>query len=425
MTPNNLHDWLSRIEKLHPVKWDLGLGRVTQVANAMNILNLDSILFLVAGTNGKGTTIAMMDAILRAQGYTTGVATSPHLLRFNERICLNGKPVADETICASFARIDVARKHTTLTYFEFATLASLDIFQRAAPDVVILEVGLGGRLDAMNIVAPDVSVITTIELDHQDWLGEDRESIGQEKAGVMRNAKPVVLGPQMPQSVLNSAMNRQAVVLQVDVDFSAQRHSTHWDFTGTGADARITAYSDLPYNHLPFDNGMLAIQAIVSSALEIESAAIRQGMSEVAVPGRFQTVAGPVPIILDVAHNPHAAAHLARRLSLDPVDGRTHGVVAMYADKDCESVLASLDAVVDDWYFCNMAESRGASAEDLSARLPTGERSERRTCDRVAHAVMVARSNAKDGDRIVVFGSFPAVADALAEIESSSIEGGE
>jgi dihydrofolate synthase/folylpolyglutamate synthase len=425
MMPDNLPDWLSRIEKLHPVKWDLGLDRITQVATGMNLLSQESTLFLVAGTNGKGTTIAMMDAMLRAQGYTTAVATSPHLLRFNERICVNGEPVADEIICASFERIEQAREQTTLTYFEFATLASLDIFQRAAPDVVILEVGLGGRLDAMNIVMPDVSVITTVALDHQDWLGNDRESIGREKAGVIRHAKPVVLGPQMPQSVLESGINKQALVLQTNIDFGAQRHSRHWNFTGTSADAMKTSYSKLPYNHLPFDNAMVAIQAILSSGLDIEVSAIRQGLSEATVPGRFQIIAGSVPIILDVAHNPHAAAHLARRLGIDPVEGRTHGVVAMYGDKDCETVLASMDVVIDDWYFCDMAESRGESAEHLSARLPTRERSERRTCDRVSHAMRVARSNAKEGDRIVVFGSFPAVADALAEIESSPIEEGD
>jgi dihydrofolate synthase/folylpolyglutamate synthase len=424
MSLSSLPDWLARIESLHPVKWDLGLARVTRVAEVMQVLHPVGTVFLVAGTNGKGSTIAMMDAILRAQGLRTGVATSPHLLRFNERICLDGEPVSDQLICDSFARIDSLRGDTSLTYFEFASLAALDIFYASEPQAILLEIGLGGRLDAMNMITPDLSIITSIALDHQDWLGADRETIGAEKAGIMRARKPVILGPDMPGSVWQTAQTQQALVSSIGSEFRAETGRDHWNFIGHNSCGEKIQISNLPYNQLPLDNAVIAVQALLSSGLSIGQEAIKQGLASTRIAGRYQVVEGPVPIVLDVAHNPHAAEYLARRLGDDQVSGRTHGVVAMYADKDCESVFAAMGSVVDRWYLCGMAEARGESAMNLARRLPTQERNGSQTCDRVASALNMARASATAGDRIVVFGSFPAVAEALALLETGSIEGG-
>jgi dihydrofolate synthase/folylpolyglutamate synthase len=413
---NSLGDWLAWIEGLHPVKWDLGLERVSAVAEKMALLTPAGKLFLVAGTNGKGTTIAMMDQVLRTAGYSTGVSTSPHLLRFNERICLNGNPVSDSAICEAFERIDLARQGTTLTYFEFACLAALDIFKRADPDVIILEIGLGGRLDAMNIVDPDLSVITTIELDHQSWLGPDLESIGREKAGVMRRGKPVVTGPDMPSSIAARAAEEGAVMIAMGQDFAADRKHQSWNFSGLTKDGRRSVIPDLPYNHLPFDNCVIAVQALLGSGLSLAREDYATGLRQVNIPGRYQVIPGPVPLVLDVAHNPHAAGYLAKKLGSDGVSGKTHAVVAMYADKDCESVLKQMDQVVDLWYFADMDDHRAESASNLARRLSTQRRLDTQTCGRVSSAFQVARKNAVPGDRVVVFGSFPAVAEVMSEV---------
>jgi len=414
---NTLRDWLAWIEGLHPLKWDLGLQRVAAVAEQMGLLEPAGKLFLVAGTNGKGTTIAMMDQILRTGGYSTGVSTSPHLLTFNERICLNGIPVTDTAICEAFERINQVRKDISLTYFEFATLAALYIFKGAGPDAIFLEIGLGGRLDAMNIVEPDLSVITTIQLDHQSWLGSDLESIGREKAGIMRRGKPVVLGPDMPLSIAERAAETGARIVAMGQDFGADRTTAGcWEYRGTTEDGKSRAISDLPYIHLPFDNCVIAVQALVSSGLRLSDEDYVTGLSQVKISGRYQEIPGPVPLVLDVAHNPHAAEHLASNLRSDKVPGKTHAVVAMYADKDCESVLRHLDQVVDLWYFADMDDDRAESAAKLAHRLSSQRRPDTQTYGRVSSAFHMARKNAVPGDRVVVFGSFPAVAEVMSEV---------
>lgn len=413
---DTLGDWLAWIEGLHPVKWDLGLQRVSRVAERMLLLEPAGKLFLVAGTNGKGTTIAMMDQILRTAGFTTGVSTSPHLISFNERICLNGCPVSDTVICEAFERINLARKDISLTYFEFATLAALDIFRNADPDVIILEVGLGGRLDAMNIADPDVSIITTIQLDHQSWLGPDLDSIGREKAGIMRRGIPVILGPDMPESITEKAVETGARIVALAKDFQAVKKIDTWDFHAHTDDGRKTSVSGLPYNHLPFDNCVIAVQALISSGLKCSQENIAKGLSRVKISGRYQILPGPVPVILDVAHNPHAAERLVMKLQSDPVPGKTHAVVAMYADKDCEAVLRHMDQVVNLWYFADMDDDRAESAVNLMHRLSTQRRSDTLTCGRVFSAFHMARKNAVPGDRVVVFGSFPAVAEVMSAV---------
>ncbi len=411
-----LDDWLAWIETLHPVKWDLGLQRVSGVAAQMGLLETSGKLFLVAGTNGKGSTIATLDHILRAAGFSTGISTSPHLIRFNERICLNGSPVPDRLICEAFERINITRKDISLTYFEFATLAALDIFKRAKPDVTVLEIGLGGRLDAMNITNPDVSIITSIQLDHENWLGSTLDAIGCEKAGIMRKGIPVVTGPDMPESISKNAAEKGARLVGMETEYRAVRKQDHWDLYGQTDTGKRVVIAGLPYNQLPFENSVVAVQALISAGLTVSEEHIRAGLSQVKMLGRYQKIPGAVPVILDVAHNPHAAKHLVMKLTSDPVPGKTHAVVAMYADKDCESVLRQLDYVVDLWYFAEVDEDRAESAEKLAHRLSTQWRSDILTCGRVASAYRKARMNAVPGDRIVVFGSFPAVAEAISEV---------
>lgn len=409
-----LEAWLSWMEKLHPKKWDLGLERVAAVAEQLDLLNAGRTLFLVAGTNGKGSAVAFIEAIARNSGFSTGTATSPHIEKFNERIAVNGIAVADEVICDSFARIDQARGEISLTYFEFGTLAALDIFKDLDLDVLVLEVGLGGRLDAMNIVEPDVSVVTGIDLDHQDWLGEDRELIGREKAGIFRPSSPAVVGDlNMPHSVAHHAASIGAELVARDKQFGCHRSLGSWDFWGVGRDSSKVMLTDLPYPHLHLDNAIVAIEAWIQSGLPLDADCIRKSLISTRLRGRFQVVTGDIPVILDVAHNPQAATYLVKRLADAQIEGSTHGIVAMYADKDCEGVLSIMDTVIDRWYLAGMAEDRGESADRLKDRLSAENRSGIKTYDRVDTAYRDAMRNASKGDRVVVSGSFPAVAGVL------------
>jgi len=414
MRHGTLEAWLNWIEKLHPKKWDLGLDRVKTVAQRLDVLAPASTLFLVAGTNGKGSAVALIEAIARNSGFRTGMATSPHIEKFNERIAVNGVAVADKVICESLERIDQARAEISLTYFEFATLAALDIFKQMHLDVVVLEVGLGGRLDAMNIVEPDVSVVTSIDLDHQDWLGEDREQIGREKAGIFRPSLPAVVGDlNIPQSIEKYAAELDAQLLVRDQHFGARCSESSWEFWGHDRNSGKVMLNNLPYPHLHLDNAIVAIEAWVQSDLPLDVDSVRTSLADCRLPGRFQLIESDIPVILDVAHNPQAAAYLARQLADSQIEGSTHVIVAMYADKDCEGVLAILDTVADHWYLAGMAEERGESADGLKARLSVGDRSGIKTYDRVGTAYRDALMNADKGDRVVVSGSFPAVAEAL------------
>ncbi|HJN51282.1 MAG: bifunctional tetrahydrofolate synthase/dihydrofolate synthase [Pseudomonadales bacterium] len=414
MPAKTLDAWLSWMEELHPKKWDLGLERVKAVATRLDLLSRDGTLFLVAGTNGKGSAVALIEAIARNSGFRTGTATSPHIVRFNERIAVNDEAVADEVICDSLQRIDQARGDISLTYFEFGTLAALDIFKQLALDVVVLEVGLGGRLDAMNIVEPDVSVVTTIDLDHQDWLGEDREQIGREKAGIFRRSRPAVVGDlNVPQSVETVAATVGARLVVRDKQFGCRRSEDSWDFWGLDTNSGKVMLNDLPYPHLHLDNAIVAIQAWVQSRLPLNADSVRASLAGTRLPGRYQLIEGDIPVILDVAHNPQAVAYLTERLASCPIEGSTHAVVAMYADKDCAAILSTLDKVVDYWYLAGMAEARGESADGLKARLSVGDRSGIKTYDRVGTAYRDVMMNASKGDRVVVSGSFVAVAEAL------------
>jgi len=426
MTTSTLHtlqDWLDYCERLHPIAIDLGLERVHTVAQRMGI-GFDCPVITVAGTNGKGSTCVMLESILLQAGYRTGVYTSPHLVHFEERLRLNGDAVKAPELVAAFARVESARvqdhEAISLTYFEFSTLAILDVMQRSALEVVILEVGLGGRLDAVNIIEPDCAIITSIDLDHTALLGETREAIGYEKAGIMRTGKPAVVSdPLPPQSVLDRALEVGADLWRVGIDFNVTGDKQQWGWAGRGRRYAGMAYPALRgANQLVNAAGVLAALTALRDRLPITAQAVRNGFAFVDLPGRFQIVPGQPNLVLDVAHNPHAAAALAANLDAMGFFPTTHAVFGCMADKDIAAVLARLNPLVDQWYFTNLPTERAAHATDLLAQW---ERiNQRKDCTAEVYvdpesALQAALAAADPADRIVVFGSFLTVGGVLKD----------
>ena len=405
--------WLHYLENLHSQAIELGLARVQRVAARLDLLKPAPVVFTVAGTNGKGTTCRTLETVLMAAGYRVGVYSSPHLVRYTERVRIQGEELAESDHTASFADIEKGRGDTSLTYFEYGTLSALWLFKRARLDVVILEVGLGGRLDATNIVDADVAAITSIALDHTDWLGPDRESIGREKAGVFRSGKPAVVGePDMPHTIGEVAEGLGAQLLKRGRDWSYSVGEHDWSFT----DAQGTL-SGLPLPQVPLPNAATALAALRASPLKIPDAAMYE-LDKAVLPGRFQTVAQAPRIILDVAHNPHAAGYLAERLAGLPTTGRVHAVVGMLHDKDIAGTLASLAPQVDSWYCAPLEGPRGATAEQLLAHLPDAQ-----AFSSVAEAFRQARQQAGEQDIVLVCGSFHTVAQVMETMETESGSG--
>lgn len=409
-----LATWLSYLEHLHTKTIDLGLARVSEVAARMGVLKPAPFVFTVAGTNGKGTTCRTLESVLTAAGYKVGVYSSPHLVRYTERVRVEGKELAESAHTASFAEIEKARGEISLTYFEFGTLSALWLFKQAQLDVVILEVGLGGRLDATNIVDADVAVVTSIALDHTDWLGPDRESIGREKAGVFRGGKPAVVGePDMPQSIADVATEKGAQLLRRDVNWHYTVHDTDWAFKD--ADGELNG---LPLPQVPQPNAATALAALRASGLAVSETAIRDGIKNAILPGRFQIVSDSPRLILDVAHNPHAAAYLAERLKMQPASGRTLAVIGMLHDKDIAGTLACLSEVVDNWYCAPLEGPRGATAEQLVEHLREGA-----VYATVAQAWHAAMAEARPEDTVLVCGSFHTVAHVMEEMDARKTGG--
>ncbi|WP_312951062.1 bifunctional tetrahydrofolate synthase/dihydrofolate synthase [Superficieibacter sp.] len=409
-----LATWLSYLENLHAKTIDLGLERVSQVAARLDVLKPAPFVFTVAGTNGKGTTCRTLESILTAAGYKTGVYSSPHLVRYTERVRVQGAELPEAAHTASFAAIEAARGDISLTYFEYGTLSALWLFKQAALDVVILEVGLGGRLDATNMVDADVSVVTSIALDHTDWLGPDRESIGREKAGIFRAGKPAIVGePEMPQSIADVAQEKGAVLLRRDADWRYEVSGQGWRFV----DAR-GELNNLPLPQVPQPNAATALAALRASQLAVSEQAVRDGIAGAILPGRFQIVSESPRLILDVAHNPHAAAYLAGRLKTLPKTGRVLAVIGMLHDKDIAGTLACLSDVVDRWYCAPLEGPRGATAEQLLAHLPDGA-----MYVTVAQAWHAAMADAKPEDTVLVCGSFHTVAHVMEEMEAGGFGG--
>ena len=410
-----LDEWLSWQEQLYPDIVDLGLHRVQALLQALDLERPTFPILTVGGTNGKGSSVSFAEAMLRAAGHKVGAYVSPHLLRYNERVRVDGVDVSDAEFCESFERIDAARGDLRVTYFEFGTLAAIDILVRRGVSAAVLEVGLGGRLDAVNALDADVALVASIGLDHQEWLGSDRESIGREKAGIFRAGRPAICGDRHPPASLSEHARALGARLQlVGQDFERELHGDTWSWRGQGDELE-----DLPAPALPgriqYDNAATVIAALRSSPrLQVPETAIRQGLQDARIPARFQRVAGPVETVFDVGHNPDAARVLAANLRDFPATGHSFAVLGMFKDKAVEEVVRALAGRFDRWYLCGLDGPRGQSAATLATRvrsaLPDAELAESPTVATAYHAAMSA---ARPGDRVVVFGSFQTVASIL------------
>ncbi len=414
-----LQDWLDFCERLHPVAIDMGLERVREVAGRLS-LRFECPVITVAGTNGKGSTCAMLEAILLQAGYRTGVYTSPHLVHFEERCRLSGASVAPADLAEAFAAVEAVRGDVSLTYFEFSTLAILWRMSRAEPDAVILEVGLGGRLDAVNIIDADCAVITSVDLDHMAILGPDRETIGREKAGIMRPGRTVVVSdPVPPQSVTAYAEALGADLWRFGRDFNFSGDKQQWAWAGRGRRYSGMAYPALRgANQLVNASGVLAALEALRSRIPVTAQAVRNGLAMVELPGRFQIVPGEPVLVLDVAHNPHSVAALAENLDAMGFYPNTHAVFGAMADKDLPPMLQRLNPLVDRWYFTDLPLPRAAAARDLQQAWQAQNTRQDVTTSVHAdpHSALQAAISAADpADRIVVFGSFHTVGGVLQD----------
>jgi dihydrofolate synthase/folylpolyglutamate synthase len=412
-----LEDWLAHCERLHPKSIDFTLERTRTVRDALG-LRFACPVITVAGTNGKGSTCAMLESILLAAGWRVGLYIKPHLVHFEERCRVGGAPVEAAALLPHFEAVEAARRSITLTYFEFTTLAILRCLSQRGLDVVILEVGLGGRLDAVNVIDTDCAVITSIDLDHQEHLGSDRESIGREKAHVMRAGAPAVISdPVPPASVIEVAQALGADLWLAGRDFRHDGDRQQWNWRG-----RVRRISGLAYpalrgaNQLVNASGVLAALEALGDRLPVPVQAIRQGLASVALPGRFQIVPGRPTLVLDVAHNPHAVAALAVNLDAMGFYPRTHAVFGAMHDKDLIGVVQRLAPLVDHWYCTALPSSRAAHAEDLAGFVLEAQADAQVTThESPARALAAAIERADPADRILIFGSFLTVGGVLQD----------
>ncbi|MGH8175961.1 MAG: bifunctional tetrahydrofolate synthase/dihydrofolate synthase [Steroidobacter sp.] len=418
----SLSEWLSWQETLHPSAIDLGLDRLRRTLQRLDWRSPTCPVITIGGTNGKGSSTALISAILTAAGYRVGAFTSPHLIRYQERITIAGREVSDASLIAAFERIDAARRADTLTFFEFNTLAALLVFDTAGLDVIVLEVGLGGRLDAVNVVDADIALVTSIALDHCDWLGGDVETIGREKAGIFRAGRPAVFGSRvMPASIEAAAAEIGADLMRLGREFDWTLRGARWNWRG-----RACAFQDLPppalIGEIQYDNAasVLCVLESIGHQLPIDRAAIERGLAGVRVQGRFQVIGGANEWILDVAHNPAAAATLAAQLAARPTSGRTIAVCGILADKDIEGVGVAVLDEIDLWVVAGLSGGRALTAMQLTERLRRIGANVAALADGVAAACSTAQALARPGDRIVVFGSFLTVGPALEMLHSRS-----
>jgi dihydrofolate synthase/folylpolyglutamate synthase len=414
MNLTSLQAWLSWLEQSHPREIDLGLERIREVASRLNLLKPQCRVITVAGTNGKGSCVTATAALLQASGKRVGLYTSPHLLHYNERIQVDGAPATDAEICQAFAAIRGAANEISLTYFEYGTLAALYVFRERAVDLMVLEVGLGGRLDAVNILDADIAVITSIDIDHQDWLGSDREVIGREKAGIIRNGKPVIsVDPAPPLSIATAAADAGANLLAVNQDFSFTVDGNSWCWRGVDGTGKPLQRSNWPLPHLPLPSLAAALQAVALLGEVPDNAG--EVLASVRLPGRFQRLnyLGR-EIILDVAHNPAASTYFVSRLQQLPIAGRTFSAVGMMSDKDRAGALANMTAVVDHWFIVDLSFlERAAPVVDLTSDLEKlGQKVSGAGDFQSCLSLIIDQS--VPGDRIVIWGSFFTVAAALS-----------
>ncbi|HKY01118.1 MAG TPA: bifunctional tetrahydrofolate synthase/dihydrofolate synthase [Burkholderiales bacterium] len=414
--PQTLADWLEYIEQLHPATIEMGLERVREVYDRLNAPKFCP-LFIVGGTNGKGSTCTMLEATLQAAGYRTGKYLSPHLVRYNERVRIDGHDATDEVLITGFRAVEEARSDTQLTYFEFTTLAAWVSFSQAGLDALILEVGLGGRLDAVNIFEPDCSILTSVAMDHMDYLGDTREQIGWEKAHIFRPGKAAICTePQPPQTVLDYAkeIGTDLQLIGRDFGFEAQDRQ-QWLFW-----SRAGKRSGLPYpclrgaNQLANASACIAALEALRESLPVGAQDIRHGLLQAELPGRFQVLPGRPSVILDVGHNPHAAAVLRENLGNMGFYRRTFAVVGMLRDKDIRGVFEHLRGRIDIWYVATLENPRGAQASELAAALQEANAGGEVKLFQSPHeAYAAAEAEVLEDDRILVFGSFYTVAEVM------------
>lgn len=412
---NTLDDWLHWQESHHPKRINLGLERVEKIFKVLNPKKIQPLTIIVAGTNGKGSCIAFLESIYRAQGYNVGCYTSPHLLSYNERIKINRKPIADTQICQAFERIDAIRHDISLSYFEFGTLAALDIFWRSDLDIQLLEIGLGGRLDAVNIIDADVSIVTNISIDHIDWLGETREAIAYEKAGVFRQNIPAIIGDlDPPDALLSSALEKKAFPYCINKAYSFQKTEADWEWScQTSQSCR---YLSLPKPSLKGDhqyiNASVALMAITAlqDSLPITEKAIHQGLENTQIKGRFQLVTNhETHVLLDVAHNAHSVQVLFNHLQKTYPNKKIHAVFSMMKDKDIQSVIDIIKPTIKQWYISPLNSPRGASLTSIQNCLKKEDLKSVHTS--FSKAFQSAKNNTNSNDLILVFGSFLIVSE--------------
>jgi dihydrofolate synthase/folylpolyglutamate synthase len=420
---DSLKAWLSWQEGFHSHAIDLGLDRVNSVFKRLLPAGKQVPTLTVAGTNGKGSCVALLASIYQAQGYRVGAFTSPHILSYNERICINGQPVADTVICAAFERLEACRQGVSLSFFEFSTLAALDIFARENLDVQLLEVGLGGRLDAVNIIAADVALISSIGIDHSDWLGDTREAIAIEKAGIFRTGIPAIIGdPLPPATLLQTAAACGAQLRRIGHDFHYQCYANDWAWQGSQL-----SYSKLPFPALKGKHQFLNASAVLAAIeqlqlrLPVSEHAIHLGLSGVTLKGRFQLINANVPVLLDVGHNPQAVRTLFEYITQTFPHKRLHAVFAMMKDKDIRGVIEIMQPLVHDWFIAPLDNPRAATMPALQAIFNDcgvtrfmGDFRDFKT------AFKQALHHSRTDDLIVVFGSFFLVSAYLAEFANDT-----
>lgn len=413
---STLRDWLDWQEQLHPQSIDLGLERVQCVWQRLQPQRLIFPIITVGGTNGKGSSVALLATILKAAGYRVGAYTSPHLLCYNERIVIDGVCATDSALCQAFSVINQARADISLTYFEFGTLAALELFVNANLDVAILEVGLGGRLDAVNIVDADAALVTTVDLDHVQWLGFDRNAIAKEKAGIFRAGRPAIIGDvDPPSSLLATAHSLGAQVLQAGKDFHFHSNELNWDWHGPqNSHKGLPLPALLGTNQLHNAAAVLMVLNVLQSKLPVTQAALHHGLQSVHLPARLQILPGPVTWILDVAHNPQAAGNLACELAKMPRLGRTHAIFACLADKDASHILQALAPQIDCWHLPQLIGPRVRPWQEIANELnKLNPNCPQYGYNSAAAATVGAMQNAQNGDKILITGSFLTVAAVL------------
>ncbi|MBK4765055.1 MAG: bifunctional tetrahydrofolate synthase/dihydrofolate synthase [Pantoea sp. Brub] len=401
---DSLKSWINYLENLHTKTINLNLDNVYLVANRLQLLNPAKFVFIVTGTNGKGTTCYVLEKLLINAGYSVGVYNSPHLINYTERVRIQGQELSDAQHVNSFLNIELNRKNTLLTYFEFSTLSALHLFKIIKLDVVILEVGLGGRLDATNIIDADIAIITNIDLDHTNFLGNTRESIGREKAGVFRTNKLAIVAEQnMPNSISTIAKQKNTKLLKIHQEWNYKTTNLNWSLYDS-----YGKLENLPLLNIPLVNAASALVALRSAKFKISELNIRQNLPCISIPGRFQIINQHPKIILDVAHNPHAANYLAARLISLRKIGKIHAIVGMLKDKDIQGTLCALEMQVDYWYCITLNCPRGAKGDQLSTYLVKSQ-----VFSDIKNAWQTALKKLNTQDILLVFGSFYTVAQFI------------